>query len=140
MKHKRLHHIGIILPNEEALNGFLEMYGLELDYCGETPYQTKFYFTKMNQEYSESPIEFLIPTGGKLSEFNHGKGGIHHICFEVDDVEKATEGYISKGYELLEEKYAISAGGRHKVNFVKPKSSFGILVELMEETDLLDVN
>lgn len=134
--HKRLHHVGIIINSEEKAKEFLDMYDLEVDYSGETPYQTKFYFTKVNTAYSESPLEILVPSGGKLAEYNNGKGGIHHLCFEVDDVEATSKEYLKKGYELLENPYAVSGGGRHKVNFIKPKSSCGILVELMEEVVL----
>ena len=131
MVHKRLHHVGIILPTEEAVEDMLKMYGLEIDYHGETPYDTHFYFTKMNPAYSESPIEFLVPHSGKLAEFNHGKGGIHHICFEVDDVDAASEEYRQMGCELLHDVCEVSAKTM-KINFIKPKSSHGILVELMQ--------
>ena len=134
MVHKRMHHVGIILPDEETMRDVLEMYGLEIDYEGETPYQTRYYFTKMNPLYSESPIEFLIPRGGKLAEFNNGKGGIHHICFEVDDVEAATQEFLDKGYLMLEDPCPIS-GGYMKINFMRPRSSHGILVEFMELLD-----
>ena len=132
MVHKRLHHVGIILPNEEAVCDVMEMYGLEADTEGRTPYDAKFIFTKMNSDYSDSPIEFLIPNGGVLAEFNKGKGGIHHICFEVDDVEAACLEFREKGYALLEETCPVVEGGGMKINFVRPRSSQGILVELME--------
>lgn len=132
MLHKRLHHVGIILPSEEAVKEVMDMYGLEVDSTGMTPYNAKFVFTKMNPDYSDSPIEFLIPDGGVLADFNKGKGGIHHICFEVDDVDAACKEFREKGYDLLEEECPVVEGGGMKINFVRPRSSQGILVELME--------
>jgi len=132
MVHKRLHHVGIILPTEEAVKDVMDAYGLEVDYEGMTPYDTKFIFTKMNPEFSDSPVEFLIPYSGVLAEYNKGKGGIHHICWEVDDVEAACEEFKEKGFGLLHEDECPIAGGFMKINFVRPKFNHGILVELME--------
>ena len=138
MVHKRLHHVGIIFPTIEKMEKFMEMYGLEIDYEGETPYHSKFFFTKMNPDYSDSPIEFLIPSGGVLAEYNNGKGGIHHVCFEVDDVDKACEEFRALGYQMLEEECQIvDEKPKTKINFVRPKSSQGVLVEFMETLEPL---
>lgn len=135
MVHKRLHHVGIILPKEEYVRDIMDMYGLEADNEGMTPYDTKFIFTKVNPEENESPIEFLIPNGGVLAEYNGGKGGIAHICFQVDDLEAACAEFREKGYALLEETYQMVEGTNMKINFVKPRSNHGILIELMELVD-----
>ena len=129
MINKRLHHIGIILPSAEAVHAFMEQYGLEAAGEGETPYQARCIFTKARG--NESPIEFLIPTGGPLQAFNEGKGGIHHICFEVEDIEQAAGELRAMGCRLLEDE-AKAAADNIKVNFIRPASSWGILVELME--------
>lgn len=132
MVHKRLHHVGIILPKEEYVNDLMEMYGLEEDHREMTPYDTLAIFTKMNPDESESPIEFLIPYSGVLAEYNGGKGGIAHICFEVDDIDAACEEFRAKGCALLEETCKMVEGTNMKINFVKPRSNHGILIELME--------
>ena len=72
MIHKRLHHVGIILPKEEYVRELMDMYGLESETEGMTPYDTKFIFTKMNPAESESPIEFLIPYSGVLAAVRVG--------------------------------------------------------------------
>jgi len=129
MINKRLHHIGIILPTAEAAHAFMKQYGLEVEAEGETPYLARCIFTKARGE--ESPIEFLIPSGGPLQAFNDGKGGIHHICFEVEDIEQAANELRAMGCRMLEDEAKAAANGI-KVNFIRPSSSFGILVELME--------
>lgn len=135
MIHKRLHHVGIIVPTREKADALMEMYGLEVDYEGPTPYNTYYIFTKMNPDESESAIEFLIPEpGSKLSQFNNGKGGIAHICFEVDDIDAVCAEFKAKGCELLHDECEVS-DGTMKINFVKPKSSHGILVEFMQIID-----
>lgn len=132
MIHKRLHHVGIILPKEEYVQDLMEMYGLEEDHREMTPYDTLAIFTKMNPDESESPIEFLIPYSGVLAEYNNGKGGIAHVCFEVDDIEAACEEFRQKGCALLEEECKMVEGTNMKINFIKPRSNHGILIELME--------
>ena len=126
---KRLHHIGVILPSDEAVRAFTEQYGLEIAGEGETPYQARCLFTKARG--GESPIEFLIPSGGPLQAFNEGRGGLHHICFEVEDIEQAAHELRAAGCRLLEDENKV-AENNSKINFVRPASSFGILVELME--------
>ena len=132
MVHKRLHHVGIILPKEEYVKDLMDTYGLEVDHSEMTPYDTLAIFTKMNPDESESPIEFLVPYSGVLAEYNKGKGGIAHICFEVDDIDAACEELREKGFVLLEEKCKFVEKTGMKINFVKPRSNHGILIELVE--------
>ena len=88
MKPMRLHHVGIIMTTMEKAKAFMEQFGLEEDYMEYVDaYHAYCLFTKYS-EY-ESPIELIIPTEGVLTEFRNGKGGLHHIDFEVEDVEAA---------------------------------------------------
>jgi methylmalonyl-CoA/ethylmalonyl-CoA epimerase len=82
----------------------------------------------------ESNIELVQPAepDSPLVKFLETKGqGIHHICFEVDDVEAEVKAYLEKGATLIDQK---SRPGAHntKVAFVHPKSSSGVLIELCE--------
>ena len=135
MVRKRLHHIGIIMPSIEKVESFMAQFGLEVDYKGYVaPYHAHYIFTKMNDNQSESPIEFLVPTEGVLKDYNNGKGGIHHICYEVEDVKAACDEFIAMGYKMLEEDCP-QASPTMKINFVRPKYTQGILVEFMEITE-----
>jgi len=127
MAYKRLHHVGIILPTVEQVYAFLSQYDLSIEAQGETSYQAAFFFTKPLKD--ETPIEFLVPHNGPLKAFNDGKGGIHHICFEVDDIEEVSRELRAIGCRLLEDE--TREDNHMKINFVRPHSSFGVLVELM---------
>ncbi|MCL1975742.1 MAG: VOC family protein [Firmicutes bacterium] len=129
MAYQRLHHIGIILPSTEAVAAFIKQYDLEIAGEGETPYQAHCIFTKARE--GESPIEFLIPKGGPLAAFNEGRGGIHHICYVVDSIEQTESELRAMGCKLLENQFIV-AENNAKINFIRPGSSFGVLVELME--------
>jgi len=67
-----------------------------------------------------------------LTQFNNGKGGIHHIAFEVEDVEAARREFTEKGMEMLETKAVEGAGGII-VNFLRPRYGLGVLVEFVEQ-------
>jgi methylmalonyl-CoA/ethylmalonyl-CoA epimerase len=95
-----------------------------------TAQKTKVGFFKIG----ESNIELVQPAepDSPLVKFLEAKGqGIHHICFEVEDVESEVKAYLEKGATLIDQK---PRPGAHdtKVAFVHPKSSGGVLIELCE--------
>jgi methylmalonyl-CoA epimerase len=58
--------------------------------------------------------------------------GIHHMAFLVPDVEKKAQELRSQGFILLYEK--AQAGANNKlINFIHPKSTGGILIEISQE-------
>lgn len=131
MKPLRLHHIGIIMPTIEKAKRFLEQFELEQEYLQYVEaYHAYCLFTK--SKGNESPVELVIPIEGKLTAFNNGKGGLHHIAFEVEDVEKARAEYGEKGMEMLEPQ-AVEAAGGIIINFLRPRYGFGVLVEYVQK-------
>lgn len=130
MKPMRMHHVGVVLPSIEKAHEVMEVFGLETDYTGFVEsYQADLIFTKYGP--LESPIEFIIPKSGVLTKFNGGKGGIHHVAYEVDDVEAVREEFESKGMEMLEKESVVGTDDII-VNFLRPKYSSGILVEYVQ--------
>lgn len=136
MKPMRMHHVGIVLPTLEDAYAMIDRLGLEIDYKGHVDaYESKLIFTKCGDR--SSPIEFIIPEGGVLKEFNGGKGGIAHIAFEVDDVEAVRKEYEEKGMKMLE-KSAVEGTSDIIVNFMRPKYNSGILVEFVQTVRPID--
>lgn len=82
----------------------------------------------------ESNIELITPRGNDgLSRFLEKRGpGIHHIALEVTGIEAALGFLKALGVPLIDETPRIGARG-HKVAFVHPKATGGVLVELVEE-------
>lgn len=131
MDRMRLHHVGIIMPSMEKAESFLEKFGLETDYVEYVEaYHADCLFTKYST--NESPIELVIPHEGVLTEYHMGKGGIHHIAFEVEDVEETRAEYEEKGMAMLE-KIAVPGAGGLIVNFLRPRFGEGILVEFVQQ-------
>jgi len=82
----------------------------------------------------EVKLELLQGTApdSPICKFIEKRGeGIHHICFEVDDLAKAKAFYTASGFQLIDGLPERGAGGS-KVAFLHPKSTGGILMELVE--------
>lgn len=83
----------------------------------------------------ESKIELLEASkaDSPISKFIEKKGeGIHHIAFDVDNIEAEMERLASLGFELLNE--VPKKGADNKlVCFLHPKTTNGVLIELCQE-------
>jgi catechol 2,3-dioxygenase-like lactoylglutathione lyase family enzyme len=123
----RLHHVGIIVPNAEQVEALLDLLGLER---GETQYVPEYEADCVFTYGDGSAVEFIIPRGGKLAQFNRGIGGLHHIAIEVDDLEQFTENIKKKDIELLSEKPV--EAGQLLINFLLPIYTRGFTVEFVE--------
>jgi methylmalonyl-CoA epimerase len=76
-------------------------------------------------------VEPIDPNGG-VAKFLKTRGeGIHHICLEVDDVARELKELAAKGVELIDKQPRKGAAGI--VAFVHPKSTKGVLLELVQK-------
>jgi len=71
----------------------------------------------------DSPVAKAIKTRGP---------GVHHVCFEVADLRVAAERLRGLGFEMVTESPTRGAHGKW-IQFVHPKSSNGVLIELTED-------
>ena len=129
---KGLDHVAILVSDlDAAIRLYRDVYGLELAEVEEVPSE------KVRVAifgHGAGRIELVSPSGpdspmakaiGKRGE------GLHHICLEVPDIEKAMAALSAQGAPLLDEKPRPGAGGA-RVAFVHPKGSRGVLVELRQ--------
>jgi methylmalonyl-CoA epimerase len=80
-------------------------------------------------------IELLEPTSTEsaIHKFIEKNGpGIHHLCFRVKDVIKKQEELIENGFRLIYPK-PVTGAGNCLVNFIHPKSTGGILIEISQK-------
>ncbi len=132
MQRERIHHIGIVMMSRAQAEEFMDIFGFEIDKEEYVDvYNAQCIFTKVLP--NETAIEFIIPDKGVLCDYNNGRGGIHHIALQVDDVAAVTKEYTEKGREMLEKAPVQGACGII-VNFMRPKFGAGILVEFIERT------
>lgn len=82
----------------------------------------------------EGRIELLEATGpdSPIARFLERRGpGVHHVCLAVPDLEAALEEAEDAAVEVLEPRIREGAGG-HRVAFLHPKTTAGVLIELSE--------
>lgn len=83
----------------------------------------------------ETKIELVQSTSShdNIAKFIDKKGeGIHHIALKVENIDSALKRLKDNGIRLIDEKSRIGAGGT-KIAFLHPKSSKGVLIELVEK-------
>ncbi|MCC6022475.1 MAG: methylmalonyl-CoA epimerase [Desulfurococcaceae archaeon] len=81
-------------------------------------------------------IELLMGTkpDSAISKFIEKRGeGIHHIAFQVDDVDSVCNEFVKAGLQLTYPQPKLVAGGSRKINFINPKSTGGVLIEVLTE-------
>lgn len=79
-------------------------------------------------------LELLSPSreSGPISKFLKTRGqGLHHICLRVPDIKKKCTELKEKGYILLNEN-PVQGANNSLVNFIHPRSTGGVLIELTE--------
>jgi methylmalonyl-CoA/ethylmalonyl-CoA epimerase len=83
----------------------------------------------------ESKIELVeaYSPGSLINDFIEKRGeGMHHIAFETDDIEQEIARLVNEGFRVVHEKARPGADNK-MVCFLHPKSTNGVLVELVME-------
>jgi len=81
-------------------------------------------------------VELVRPTteGSGIARYLQKRGpGIHHVCFEVDNLEAMLERLKAAGVRLVHAEPLLGTGGK-KIAFLHPQSTYGVLVELYQLT------
>jgi methylmalonyl-CoA/ethylmalonyl-CoA epimerase len=129
-KFPRIAHIGIAVPDLAAAVAFYrDVLGLEPG----RPEQADG-ATIVSLPFGESEVELLQPLDPDtpVGRFLARRGpGIHHICYRVADLDAALDACRRAGYQLIDEVPRQGAGG-HRIAFIHPKATDGILLELTE--------
>ena len=129
----KIDHLGIAVKSiDEALNFYQQMLGLSL--AGTEIVADQGAEVAM-LPIGESRIELLQPTGDDtpIGKFLAKRGsGIHHICLEVDDLVAQLAQMQAQGAQLIDEQPRRGAGG-HLIAFVHPKTTGGVLIELVQK-------
>jgi methylmalonyl-CoA/ethylmalonyl-CoA epimerase len=128
----RIDHLGVAVASiDEALPVYRAL-GLEVAHREEVPTQ------KVRTAFlpaGDSRIELLEPTApdSPIARFLEKRGGgIHHVCFAVEDIEATLATLAGQGFRLIHREPVPGADGR-RVAFLHPGSGQGVLIELSEE-------
>jgi methylmalonyl-CoA/ethylmalonyl-CoA epimerase len=128
----KISHIAIVVDDlDSALKFWRDALGLQLDHIKNVPEQ------KASVAFlpsGESEVELVTPTidDSGIARYLAKRGpGLHHVCFEVDDIQSILMDLRAKGIRLIDE-HPRSGGANKKYAFIHPESTGGVLVELYE--------
>lgn len=130
----RLNHVAIAVPDlEAAANQYSSALGAKVGAPQDEPDHG---VTVVFIELPNTKIELLYPLGeaSPIAGFlqKNPAGGIHHVCYEVEDIMAARDHLIASGARVLGSgEPKIGAHGK-PVLFLHPKDFNGCLVELEE--------
>ncbi|MDD4858249.1 MAG: methylmalonyl-CoA epimerase [Candidatus Krumholzibacteria bacterium] len=128
-----LDHIGIAVRNlEDAKKMFSDTLGLVLIREQELPERgLKIAFLSAGS----TTVELLegIEPDSSVAKFVEQRGpGIHHLCFEVDGIDRVMRELTDSGVRFVDATPRLGSEGK-PIAFIHPKSTLGVLIELIEK-------
>lgn len=131
---KKIHHVGIVVRNiEEALRFYRDVLGLHVHKSAEVRDQGV-RAALLTCGHSEIELIEPIDPAGTVARFLEKRGeGLHHLCFETDDVERELDAAKAKGIPVIDQKPRMGLAG--KICFLHPKGTAGVLIEYAEPVD-----
>lgn len=133
---KKIEHLGIAVKDLEKSNDlYAQLLGkkhYKIESVESEGVNTSFF------KIGASKIELLEATNADspIAKFVEKRGeGIHHIAFEVKDIESEMKRLAAEGFQLLNEVPKRGADNKW-VCFVHPKSANGVLIELCQSIEV----
>ncbi len=132
---KKIEHLGIAVKDMKAAEQMYE------SLLGKPSYKTEVVESEgvktMFFQVGESKIELLEATNPQspIAKYLEKRGeGIHHIAYDVENIELEIARLKAEGFELIH--HTAKAGADNKrIAFLHPKSTGGVLVELCQEVN-----
>ena len=128
---KKIDHIGVAVKSIEAALPFYKAMGADVNHIEEVPSQkVKTAFIKVG----ETTIELLEATSDEspiAKYLEKNREGLHHICFEVEDIKASLAELKKADIKLIDEEPKVGAHNM-LVAFVHPKGNNGVLTELAQ--------
>jgi len=125
-----IHHVAFAHKDHEATDGLESLFGLRCE----------------NIEEASGFVERMFPVGGAyvqmleaigpgvIDRFIERRGpALHHVAFEVEDIDTAFEELTRRGTKMVDDAPRQGGGGT-RIAFVHPSACGGLLVELVEAT------
>jgi methylmalonyl-CoA/ethylmalonyl-CoA epimerase len=128
----KLNHVAIVVPDLDAATAtYRDTLGAQVSAPMELPDHG---VVTVFVELPNTKIELLLPLGedspiAKFLEKNPA-GGMHHLCYEVDDIYAARDALISAGARVLGDGEPRPGAHGKPVLFLHPKDFCGTLVEI----------
>ena len=130
MKVKRIEHVGVIVKDVEASRKLWEgCFGIPLGSVEANPNRRLALYP-----VGESMVELIAgttPDSRHARMVAEGKGGLNHICFEVENIDEALAELKAKGIPLIDQVPRIGHAGC-RIAFIDPSATENCLIELAE--------
>jgi methylmalonyl-CoA/ethylmalonyl-CoA epimerase len=125
---RKIHHVGVVVPNlEQAMALWRDLLGLTLTKSETVQVQGVKAALLQAGESEIELLEPLSPDNGVGKVLARRGGGLHHVCFETEDVARELEGAKAKGIQLIDQQPRPGLAGM--ICFLHPKATRGVLVE-----------
>ncbi|MBC8276069.1 MAG: methylmalonyl-CoA epimerase [Chloroflexi bacterium] len=130
---KKVHHVAIVVKNlDEALELYDNLFGTKPSKIETIQQQGVKAALLPMAEGGEIELLEPIDPQSSIAKFLESRGeGIHHICFEVENVDQELCTLADKGAQLIDKQGRLGLTG--KVGFIHPKSTKGVLIELAQK-------
>lgn len=132
MKIKRIEHVGVVVRDVEASRRLWEgCFGIPLGSVEDNPVRP---VRLALYPIGESMVELIAgttPDSRHARMVAEGKGGLNHICFEVEDIDEALAELRAKGVPLLDEVPRVGHAGC-RIAFIDPSATENCLIELAQ--------
>ncbi len=130
----RVNHIAIAVPDlAAAAASYRDVLGARVSAAQSLPEHG---VTVVFVELPNTKVELLEPLGeaSPITAFlqKSPSGGMHHICYEVDDILAARDRLVAGGARVLGDGTPKTGAHGKPVLFLHPKDFFGTLIELEE--------
>ena len=130
MKIKRIEHVGVVVRDVDASRKLWEeCFGIRLGGTEANSIRRLALYP-----IGDSMIELIAgttPDSKHQRMIEEGKGGLNHICFEVQDIDEALAELKAKGIPLIDQVPRIGHAGC-RIAFLDPSATEGCLIELAE--------
>jgi methylmalonyl-CoA/ethylmalonyl-CoA epimerase len=125
---KRIHHVGIVVPDlQQAMSFWSDLLGLALVKTAVVQDQgVRAALLKAGESEIEL-LEPLTPENGVGKFLARRGGGLHHVCFETENVAAELDKAKAKGVQLIDQQPRPGLAGM--ICFLHPKAARGVLVE-----------
>jgi len=132
---KKIDHVGIAVPSlAEAIPLYESLLGTPVEHIEEVEDQkVRTAFFSVGESHFEL-LESTDPEGPIAKFLAKRRGGIHHLCVEVTDIEAVMAAYRAAGIRLIDERPRLGAHDK-LIAFVHPTSTGGVLIELSQSRE-----
>ncbi len=128
----RLNHIAMAVPDlKAAAQLYRDQFGAEVSDKIDLPEHG---VSTVFVELPNTKIELLYPLGNEspIQRFleKNPHGGMHHVCYEVEDIQSACKTLVSNGMRILGDGKPKTGAHGKPVIFLHPRDGLGVLIEL----------